>query len=160
MKVFLSELSGIPYTIEGDINLASFGNGDNPSLHDISTCHVLATFTLNDDIIDAEVEINALVHLNCAYTLKVFPHKLNVLENLVFTLKNNDDPELIPLKGNVLDLDHYIFGIILTEIPLKVIAPGAKLPTGGEGYRVLSESELKQEKENNRPFADLSIKKK
>ena len=41
-----------------------------------------------------------------------------------------------------------ILALIDSSVPLNVAKPGTKKPDGGEGYRVLSEEELMEERKN------------
>lgn len=64
--------------------------------------------------------------------------------------------------GNNIDLDPYIFGLILASVPIRVIKKGAKLPKDRYGVRFLSEDDLEKErqKEKESPFdvlKDLEI---
>ena len=52
----------------------------------------------------------------------------------------------IAIKSNI-EVDEYILDLIIAEVPMKIVKKGAKLPSSGEGYRVLSEDEYNKEQE-------------
>ena len=52
-------------------------------------------------------------------------------------------------KDNNIDLDEYILGILLANVPVRIVKKGAKLPGDGNNYRVISEDQYQKEKENS-----------
>ena len=58
---------------------------------------------------------------------------------------------------NRLDITEFLWQNILVEIPLKVVGEKSKdITLKGDGWRLITEEELKLERSNNSPFSELS----
>lgn len=96
-----------------------------------------------DDFINIHLSVKAEVILQCSYTLKPFKSKVSGEEEFNFTtFESEEDDDFIIYKGNRIDLDEYIYELIISSVPTSPKAPGARLPKSGEGYRVISEDDL------------------
>lgn len=119
-------------------------------LLEIKSAKVKANVSHYDDFIYISLNIDAILVLQCSYSLKPFEYKLKENDELHFaTIKEDGDDDIIIYKGNFIELDEHIFDIISSSIPMSPKAPDAKLPNSGKDYRVLSDEELKKEKENS-----------
>ena len=117
-------------------------------LNEIKVAHVEANIAKYDDFINVDLKVNADVILTCSYTLKPFLYKLRADDELHFaSYADEEDYELLEFRGNMIDLDPYIFDLIAASIPLSPKAPGAKLPQGGKDYRVITDEEEAKEKQ-------------
>ena len=72
---------------------------------------------------------------------------INAKDDLEFT-DNEEDDGCYLAQGPLIDLDEYILGILLANVPVRIVKKGAKLPDSGNGYRVLTQDEYQKEKEN------------
>jgi len=120
-----------------------------PSLLDIKNVHAHAVVENHGDIITAEIDATAVLVLECAYTLEPLERKITIKETLQFSEDVQEDDELLYAPGPTVDLDDYLFGLILVEVPAKVVKRNAHLPKAGKGYRVISEDQLIREKEES-----------
>ena len=120
-----------------DFSSASF---DPTHIKSIPSCVVKATATDYESILRIEVEINALVIGVCSYSLEDVELKLKINDELNFTDDEEDEDNYYE-KGNIIELDSYILGILLANIPIKIVKKAAKKPESGNGYRILSEDE-------------------
>lgn len=112
----------------------------------LNNIHVKATIFSDNHLINVAFEINGIAQVECAYTLEAVDYPLSFTESIdISEDENNLDAYYI--KENTVYLDPIILDLIMGEIPTRVIKKGAKLPKEGEGYRVLSEDELKKQKE-------------
>ena len=109
-----------------------------------------------EDFIYVNLTVKADVILQCSYTLKPFPSSVKGDEELHFaSYVEEGDDDLIVYKGNTIELDKYVFDLISASIPLSPKAPGAKLPSGGKDYRVISfDTFAKEKEEKNDPRFD------
>ena len=99
-----------------------------------------------EDFVNIDLTIKADVVLICSYSLKPFESKLHATDNLNFAFFEDDlEEDILLLKGNILNLDEYIYDLVISAIPLKPIAPNAKKPESGEGYRVISSDDFLEE---------------
>ena len=95
------------------------------------------------------INLKSNVVLPCSYTLEDVDYVLKGNEEFIFTdEKDEEDIEagLIYAPSDIIDLDEYIFGILMALVPLRVIKEGAKLPSGGKGYEVMSEDDYYKKK--------------
>ena len=69
-------------------------------------------------------------------------------DDLEFT-DNEEDDGCYLAHGPLIDLDEYILGILLANVPVRIVKKGAKLPGDGQDYRVISEDQYVKEKENS-----------
>ena len=139
--------NGIPKTFEETIDF-SHVQFDKNHIKSIPSCVVKATATDYESILRIVVEINALVIGVCSYTLEDVELKFKINDELNFT-DDEEDEDNYYVKDSVIDLDEYILGILLANIPMKIVKKGAKLPSSGNDYRILSEDDYNKEKENS-----------
>ena len=119
-----------------------------PPLLEVKSCDMEAKIRRYEGFIYVNLHIKADVVLQCSYTLKPFESIIKSDEELHFaSYVEEGDDDLIEFKGNSIELDKYIFDSISASIPPSPKAPGAKLPSGGKGYRVISSEEFEKEKE-------------
>ena len=127
-------------------------------VHKIDFCLVEASITNYEEshFLKIDLKIKAKVHTTCAYSLEDVKIDLNYKDNLIFSDEIKDDNDIIFYDSNIINLDEYVLDSILSEVPLKIVKKGKKLPQSGEGYRVLSEDEYLKEQEN-KPDSRWSI---
>ncbi len=127
-------------------------------LNDVESVDVIAVAHKYEDFVNLDLKIKAKVTLICSYSLKPFNTVLHASDNLNFAFYEDDaEDDILLLKGNILNLDEYIYDLVISAIPLKPIAPNAKKPESGDGYRVISsdEFELEQKENGNSKFDKL-----
>ncbi len=128
-----------------------FSNAKLDPLHirKIDNCLVKVSGHEYDDLLVLELDIKVDVIGVCSYTLEDVPIKLHFKEVLNFTdVEDDEEEDIIYEPKPIFDLDPYILGLIISEVPLKIVKPGAKIPSSGEGYRVLSEDDYENEQKN------------
>ena len=122
----------------------SFKDVRKPLL-DLKNVHVKATIFKDDELINVTLEIKGTAQVECAYTLEPVDYPLDFTESIdISEDENNLDAYFI--KDNTVVLDPIVLDLIVGEIPTRVVKKGAKLKKEGEGYRVLSEDELRKQK--------------
>lgn len=125
-------------------------------LIEVLNCKVEVKTQRFEEFIYVTLSIVADVILECSYSLKHFKKTLKANDELHFSsIKDEDDDDIIIFKGNVIDLDSYIFDLISASVPVSPRAPGVKGISSGDGYRVISDEELKANKESSSPFDAL-----
>ena len=134
---------------EGDIDFSN-AQLDQSHIRKINSCHVKVHGREYDDLMILELEIQAEIIGVCSYTLEDVPLKLKFKDSLEFSNEIQDDEDIIYEEKPIFDLDPYIYELIITETPMKIVKKGAKLPESGDGYRVLSEDEYLKEKEEKK----------
>lgn len=133
------------YVLEGEIDFSSYIFNDS-RIRNIGKASVIIHGNNYDELFVMDVVIKVNVTGICAYTLEDVNIPLNIKEHISITSENEDDDELFYEPNNIFEIDQYILDLIISEVPDVVIKKGAKLPSSGNGYRVLSEDEYNKEK--------------
>lgn len=149
MKISRFNFQNNVLDIEDDIDFSN-AELDQSHIRKISSCHVKVHGQEYEDLIILEIKIEAEVVGVCSYSLEDVPLKLKFKDTLHFSNEIEDDKEIIFEDKPIFDLDPYILELIITEVPMKIVKKGAKLPDSGNGYRVLSEEEYLKEKEEKK----------
>ena len=145
MKINRAVLTnGVTKEFEESIDFSRFVF-DPTHIKSIPSCVVKARATDYETILRVEVEINALVIGVCCYSLEDVELKFKINDELCFT-DDEDDVDNYYEKGNIIELDEYILGILLANVPIKIVKKGAKIPENGKGYRVITEDDYEEEK--------------
>ena len=114
----------------------------------IPSCIVKVNATDYESVLRVEFEIKATVIGVCSYSLE----DVELHYDLKDEISISDDPEDVDCyyeKNVLIDLDPYILGILLANVPIRIIKDGAELPKSGDGYTVMSEDEYEEEKKNS-----------
>lgn len=134
----------------------SFSSLSRP-LIELKDINVKASIFKDDNLINVYLKIKGVAKVECAYTLEAVDYPLDFKDSIdISEDEKNIDAYYIP--GNIVELDPIVLDLIKGEIPTRVIKKGAKLHVEGEGYRVISEDDLKKEKDNevtSSPFDKL-----
>ena len=151
MKINLNALSRYNnQVLKEDIIFPKDMLQDINSLIDVKTCNVEVQVCDYGDIVRVLVQLKATVVLQCAYTLEPIDYIVDTDEYIDFSMLDEDeeDDNIFYVDNPEIDLIPYIFGILITEIPSKVVKEGAKLPSSGDGYEVLTEEEYEEKQQN------------
>ena len=116
------------------------------TLNEIKDVKVKAKCSNYGDIIEIKLEIHAPLVLQCSYTLEDVDYDVDTEEVLEFS-EDPLDEEILEITGNTINIDDYVLGIIIGNIPLKVVKKGAKLPNI-KGVKVWSEDEFEENHKN------------
>lgn len=135
-----------PLHLVDDLDVSTMNVEAHQSLLAIKRVHVDAEIQGIDDVYEAHVIIDADVVLECAYTLEPIDYHLHFSDVITLSDIETEDEDMMYVPGNEIELDPFVYGLLLVEIPTKIVKKGAKRPLSGEGYRVLSEKEFEQER--------------
>ena len=114
----------------------------------ILSCSVRVVAHEYGDVLDCKISGKASVIASCSYTLEDVPLDVSFKDNFYFSSEVTGSDECFFEPGNEIDLDPHILALILAEVPHNIVKKGAKRPSSGEGYRVLSEEEFENERKN------------
>lgn len=140
-----------PLEFEGDVDVSELETMDN-DIRRISPAHVQVSFNMNGDEIIATLHIHGEMILPCARTLVDVPYRYDIRTSEVFTTSQyytdeDEDNEIYPIEGEVLDLLPYIKENILLEVPFRVFSketnPEGAVPTEGNGW-AFKQEEIKE----------------
>lgn len=145
MKINRHLFTNKNYVIEEDLDFSSVSL-DPTHIRKINSAHAKVSGFDYDDYLVLNIKLDADVIGVCSYTLEDVPYKVHVDTALSFSYEDEED--VIQIDGPIFELDPYLLDIIISEVPLTLVKKGAKLPSGGKGYRVLSEEEYNKEQAN------------
>lgn len=131
--------------LEDDIDFSS-AKLDQNHLRKIENTHVKVIAREYNDLITMDVYVECDITGVCSYTLEDVPLHLKFKDSLEFSNEIEDDEDIFFEPKPIFDLDPYILGLIIASTPTKIVKNGAKLPSSGVGYRVLSEEDYQKEK--------------
>lgn len=138
---------GVPFKVEDTVDFSNY-QFDPTHIRSIESCFIKAEATDYESILRVVLEIEVKIIGVCSYSLEDVPLSLKIKDEINFT-DNAEDEDCYYEKGTIIDLDEYILGIVLANIPVRIVKNGAKLPQNGNDYRVLSEDDYQKEKENS-----------
>ena len=136
---------GVSKSFEDDIDFSSI-SFDPTHIKAIPSCHVVVEAIDFETILHLSLKINSTVIGVCSYSLEDVKLHLSINEDIDIT-DDEEDTDNYYEKDVIIDLDPYILGIVLANVPMKIVKKGAKLPKNGKGYRVINEEDYLKEKE-------------
>lgn len=146
MKVNRYQLiEGKVEVFEEDIDFSTYPFNDS-HVRGIPFCHVKLELTDYGEILHAIFHVKADVTGVCSYSLEDVPLHYEFEDELDFSDEVIEDDGIIYEANNIIDFDPHILSLILARVPIKIVKPGAKRPSDGEGYRILTEEEYFKEK--------------
>jgi len=135
------------YNISDDIDFSNEDFSSSQQIKSINSCHVEATINDYKDLLRIKVHIKAEVIGICSYSLEDVPLTINAEDEIEISDNKDDADQFFIEESPSFLLDSYILGIIISELPTRIIKKGKTLPPSGNGYRVMSEDDYKKEKE-------------
>ena len=133
--------------LEDDIDFSN-AQIDTNHIRKIENTHVKVFAHEYDDLLTMDVYVECDIVGVCSYTLEDVPLHLKFKDSLEFSNEVEDDEAIFFEPKPIFELDPYVLGLIIASTPTKIVKKGAKLPSSGKGYRVLSEDEYQEEKKS------------
>ena len=147
MKINRATLNyGVGQSFEEDIDFSKI-ELDPTHIRRIDFCHAKVVATDYETILRIAIHIDAVVIGVCSYSLEEVELKLKIDDEINFSDDENDE-DCYYQKSPIIDMDEYLLGILLANVPVRIIKKGAKLPKDGQGYRVLNQDDYEKEKAN------------
>lgn len=95
-----------------------------------------------------DFQIHGLMILPCAISLEDVDYPFEIESSAIFAFyKPQEDEEVIEVKRNTVDLTPVVFQEIMMEVPMRVVKEGASLKTEGNGWKVLSEEDEREDED-------------
>ncbi|GIO22313.1 DUF177 domain-containing protein [Oceanobacillus sp. J11TS1] len=141
-----------PYFFDSQVDVTELETMKN-DIRKITPVHVTGQVIIHGDEFYVNFHIKGEMTLPCARTLVDVPYPFEIDASEVFSTstyygKEEEEQEIHPIQGEVLDLTPYIKENILLEIPFRVFADNADsdeaAPSSGKGWEFVSET--KEEK--------------
>ncbi|SDJ74503.1 YceD family protein [Sediminibacillus albus] len=149
MKIPLQKLKQAgseAYYFEDNVDISEVEKMNN-DIRRIEPVHVKGQATMQGNEITFHFTIDGEMILPCARTLVDVPYPFNVDAIEVFSTspyyKEEDESEIHPVDGEMLDLEPYIKENVLLEVPFRVFSDDQQVQenalTEGEGWELKSE---------------------
>lgn len=149
MKFSLQKLKNVgsePLYFEEYVDISELEEMKN-DIREIEPVHVKGHTTMQGEEITFQFTIDGKMILPCARTLADvrYPFQVDALEVFSTSLYYNveDDSEIHPVNGEVLDLTPYIEENVLLEVPFRVFSDDKEVQenalTEGEGWELKTE---------------------
>ncbi len=147
MKIYFSQIKECE-TLEYTSLLEDYVDGSDGTLKNINSTNGELKLNKFDHSLIVNVDLVFDVNVVSSYSGNIFKTKIKVKDDLYFTDSKSLDSDEFILINDEIDLDNYIYSLLITSIPLNIHKPNESLPKG-DGYRVLTEEEFKKEKEKS-----------
>lgn len=139
-------------TVEGSVDLSELETLNN-DIREIGEVSVKCEASVRDNFIHCQLNISGVMILPCARSLVDVPYPFEIEVVELYSddpyLNEEEDIEINPIEGEVLDLEPFIKENVLLEIPFRVFADKEELEknalSAGEGWSVISEEEKTKE---------------
>ncbi|MCD8204796.1 MAG: YceD family protein [Coprobacillus sp.] len=122
----------------------------------VKACHSKAVITKLDEYLNVDLKVKYTAIVPCAYTLEEIEYTHTENEKFIFAYENDEENGIDPVgRDGYIDLDECVLDLIVATVPFNLHKKGATLPKGGDGYSVLTEDELNEERSKSSPFDAL-----
>ena len=139
------------YSLEDVVDFSTIDFSNSMIVRKLNEAKVKMKYRLYEDYLYVDLSISGEAILICSYTLEDVNYPYNYKDSLTFCFEEElEDEDIIYADKPIIDMDEYILGIILASLPSKIVKKGAKLPSDGAGYRVMSEDDYLKEKANKK----------
>lgn len=147
------------HLFEENINYDKSLYENNPLIDKIGEINAEISTNLVSDLIIVSIALKGEMVLRSTRSLKPVNHEIDLEDEIVYTYNKDlvDNEQVFLLDDDELDLDKTIYSMIISSIPLKVIANDDKESYSGDNWEVITEDEYNKRKNNeeNSPFASL-----
>lgn len=151
MKFMLNQIyedaSHGPFQFEETIDVSDIPSMIESDIREISTVKVKGICTVDKDEIIFNYSIKGEIILPCARTLVDVPYQLDVNLTEVFTtdltVPSDNEEEIHPVTGEVVDLGPYIKQEIILNIPFRVFSD-EEIIEEGKGWTYFTEDEKEE----------------
>ena len=132
------------YVLEGEVTFDNVELDPN-HIRKILPVSFKVTGQVFEDLLLLHFDIKTTVIGVCCYTLEDVEIPMHIVDDLEISGEIEDDEKIFYEPNVLFDIDPYILSLVIASVPIKIVKKGAKLPDGGDGYRVLSEEEHEKE---------------
>ncbi len=104
-----------------------------------------------------DFKFKANVNVQCSYSLEYFNYTTNVNDSIIFCIdKDVHDEESVLVLGHYINLDEYIYNLIVSSLPLKLVKKGANISYKDDFVKIVKDKQFKNEpKQASSPFDKL-----
>ena len=152
MQLIKSHLTARPLYVDEDLHFEASHFASSYPILGVKKLHLQAEFSRDNAVVHAVMKISGRIILEDSYTAKPFEKNVKVEEETDILEEENGEDDGFIIPGKFIDVEELSLAIIRFSLPIKVLAPGSKLPKSGT-YSVRGEDEA--EEEHSSPFDAL-----
>lgn len=140
-----------PYSFKEEVDLTELESLDN-DIREIGNVSVNGDASVQNKTITVNFAVKGTMTLPCARSLVdvLYPFEIQAIE--VFSMDpfytKEDESEIHPIDGEILDLEPYIKENVILEIPFRVFADAdvieANALSAGDGWTVVTEDDIEK----------------
>lgn len=153
MQLIKSHLTARPLYVDEDLHFEASHFASSYPILGVKKLHLQAEFSRDNAAVHAVMKISGRIILEDSYTAKPFEKNVKVEEETDILEEENGEDDGFIIPGKFIDVEELSLAIIRFSLPIKVLAPGSKLPKSGTNYSVRDEDEA--EEEHSSPFDAL-----
>ena len=153
MQLIKSHLTARPLYVDEDLHFEASHFASSYPILGVKKLHLQAEFSRDNAVVHAVMKISGRIILEDSYTAKPFEKNVKVEEETDILEEENGEDDGFIIPGKFIDVEELSLAIIRFSLPIKVLAPGSKLPKSGANYSVRGEDEA--EEEHSSPFDAL-----
>ena len=147
------------HLFEENINYDKSLYENNPLIDKIGEINAEVSTNLVSDLIMVSIALKGEMVLRSTRSLKPVNYEIDLDDEIVYTYNKDlvDNEQVFLLDDDELDLDKTIYSMIISSIPLQVIANDDKESYSGDDWEVITEDEYNKRKNDSSssPFACL-----
>ncbi len=153
MQLIKSHLTARPLYVDEDLHFEASHFASSYPILGVKKLRLQAEFSRDNAVVHAVMKISGRIILEDSYTAKTFEKNVKVEEETDILEEENGEDDGFIIPGKFIDVEELSLAIIRFSLPIKVLAPGSKLPKSGTNYSVRGEDEA--EEEHSSPFDAL-----
>ena len=153
MQLTKSHLTARPLYVDEDLHFEASHFASSYPILGVKKLHLQAEFSRDNAVVHAVMKISGRIILEDSYTAKPFEKNVKVEEETDILEEENGEDDGFIIPGKFIDVEELSLAIIRFSLPIKVLAPGSKLPKSGTNYSVRGEDEA--EEDHSSPFDAL-----
>jgi len=155
MEISFSQIKGHE-VIDFESTLDKYFDSTNKIIKKIKSLKGTISLDKVGSILVCKILLKGILTVASSYTGNLFNTNISVKDDLYFTNKQDQETEDSIYVKDSIDLDYYIYSLVLTSLPIDIYKKGEVLPSGN-GYRVIKEEDLIKERNTNddSPFKKL-----
>ncbi|MFA6755190.1 MAG: hypothetical protein WCR97_01590 [Bacilli bacterium] len=135
--------------IDYNSTLSQFNLNDNSILKKINGIYGTLNIDKVSDIVTITCNLTCDVEIVSSYTMKEFRQKIHLDDSLYFSNNEEFESDDVMYVKEEIDIDQYIYSLLITSIPINAHKKGEKLITHGKNFEVIKEENLKRDESEN-----------
>ncbi|MEA5026493.1 MAG: DUF177 domain-containing protein [Erysipelotrichaceae bacterium] len=150
---YLANLSDKSFTFREDVVFDKETFKLNDRLRDLRDVEVNGKCHYDNELerLYVDLSINGVMTLPCSITSEDVDRDFHITDSETFAFHKEPDEDVYEVKGEYIELLPLVYQLIMMDIPWKIHKPGLKEYPKGDGWAVIKEEELTDQKKDLDP---------